>query len=339
MRTAPKVRAPRDVPDLRAYLADGWKTTYKYALETVGQDIGTGEFWSERENTRGAADWESMILKDPSYWWVTEDMVDLLAAAEKDLPNETVLERELVPQPSGLVVFAKPLVGLDAKVDAHELLVHAILWGTVRLPPWPGFSDTPQLALGISSYRMLSLDEGLTPDQLGMAAATGALNPALFQNYDQQLHGDLWVPLGRSDWVYGERADHIHMPAEGFTMASIIEDRKRVATMWLLQAQEGIAETNDSEPSRAERRRAEREGAPRPLVRVVDVKRRAPARSSNLSDDEKRHLHVRFLVSGHWRRQAYGPGRQYRRPKWINPHWRGPDDGPISDTKKVRIWK
>lgn len=37
-------------------------------------------------------------------------------------------------------------------------------------------------------------------------------------------------------------------------------------------------------------------------------------------------LASRFLVRGHWRNQAYGPGRTERRRTWIEPHWKGPKD-------------
>lgn len=349
MKTAPKVRGPRDVPDLRTYLVDGWKTTYKYALETVGQD-NTGNFWAEQGLTRDAADWESRTLRHPSYWWVTADMVDLLAAAEKSLPDETILEPELVPQPSGLVVFAKPLTGLDAKVNAHQLLVHAILWGPVRLPPWPGYNEGFEMALGMSSYQQLHGSDGLTAEQLAMAATTGALTRSIddLTPGEQLSVGDLWVPMGRSDWVYGKPANHRHMPAEDFTMTSIIEDRKRVATMWLLQAEEGITETDVSEGNRGERRRAEREGAPRPTVRVVDINRR-PSRHGREDDGERRHLTVRSLTDSYWRKRPYHPscadcqrlrrGCGNHRPKFIHAFWRGPEDAPVSQTKKVRIWK
>lgn len=35
----------------------------------------------------------------------------------------------------------------------------------------------------------------------------------------------------------------------------------------------------------------------------------------------------RFVVRGHWRDQACGPGRQMRRRMWIQPYWKGPELG------------
>lgn len=37
-------------------------------------------------------------------------------------------------------------------------------------------------------------------------------------------------------------------------------------------------------------------------------------------------LKSRYVVRGHWRNQATGPGRQERTRMWIAPHWKGPRD-------------
>jgi len=39
---------------------------------------------------------------------------------------------------------------------------------------------------------------------------------------------------------------------------------------------------------------------------------------------------VRFVVRGHWRDQACGPRLSERRQKWIEPYWKGPEDGAIN---------
>ena len=42
-------------------------------------------------------------------------------------------------------------------------------------------------------------------------------------------------------------------------------------------------------------------------------------------------LLTRVRVHGHWKRQAVGKGRSERKLIWIEPHWRGPLDGEISN--------
>lgn len=39
---------------------------------------------------------------------------------------------------------------------------------------------------------------------------------------------------------------------------------------------------------------------------------------------------VQWLVRGHWRNQACGHGLLERRPTWIEPYWKGPEDAPIN---------
>lgn len=36
-------------------------------------------------------------------------------------------------------------------------------------------------------------------------------------------------------------------------------------------------------------------------------------------------LGFRFMVRGHWRHQPWGPRRTFKRWRWIQPHWKGPD--------------
>jgi hypothetical protein len=44
---------------------------------------------------------------------------------------------------------------------------------------------------------------------------------------------------------------------------------------------------------------------------------------------------VRTLVSGHWQRFAYGPGKMQRKWGWREPFWRGPEEGPESNPRRV----
>lgn len=44
---------------------------------------------------------------------------------------------------------------------------------------------------------------------------------------------------------------------------------------------------------------------------------------------------VRTLVSGHWQRFAYGPGKTQRKWGWREPFWRGPEEGPESNPRRV----
>jgi hypothetical protein len=58
---------------------------------------------------------------------------------------------------------------------------------------------------------------------------------------------------------------------------------------------------------------------------VVNEDIEASVRTGHRPKGAKWELAYKTVVRGHWRNQAHGPGRALRRPKWIQPHTRGPD--------------
>jgi hypothetical protein len=68
----------------------------------------------------------------------------------------------------------------------------------------------------------------------------------------------------------------------------------------------------------------------RPLYEVgrtvkLDGKLRT-ALTESQGNQMKWRVSQRFVVRGHWRNQAYGEGRQFRRRTWIEPHYKGPEN-------------
>lgn len=103
-------------------------------------------------------------------------------------------------------------------------------------------------------------------------------------------------------------------------------------TMWLLSRQ-SVAQIEVLPPDRAARRQAERQNRPVPDVRVVNLRR--PAGMDRGCNVEWHHS---WIVRGHWRNQAHGVGRQERRPIWIAPYVKGPEDAPLLGGEKVYSW-
>ncbi|MFC7762704.1 hypothetical protein ACFQY4_35145 [Catellatospora bangladeshensis] len=107
---------------------------------------------------------------------------------------------------------------------------------------------------------------------------------------------------------------------------------------WLLIAQKA-AEDVPVEIDKAVRKKYARAQRPLPDVRIVRV------RAHTQGDDtgrvsgtgSSRSYTSRVWVTGHWRNQAYGPGRVLRRPVYIHPFLRGPEDAPIKLSTTVRI--
>jgi len=107
---------------------------------------------------------------------------------------------------------------------------------------------------------------------------------------------------------------------------------------WLLIAQKA-AETVPAEVDKAVRKRYARAKRPLPDVRIVRIRahiqREDTANTANTGTG--RTYTSRVWVTGHWRNQAYGKGRALRRPVYIHPFLRGPEDAPIKLSTTVRV--
>jgi hypothetical protein len=366
--SALRISGPRDVPKLREALLRGWRDDGPYSMTAAHMSREQSHLAAVQEPV-----WQRYALTEASLWWITPEMCDLLLSAEQTLPDETICERELMPREHGLVVFEKPLTGIDAQ-SGEQIQVDAIAWAPILLGLEPKAEQIvrlharkpharigPRPGIGIVSYRKLNADMGMNGEELQLAIASGAISQAMPSDWSPDergisasLHGDIWAPLGRADWVIGRALtddllagfdDQDGEPenlalryGDGFD--SVMEDRRRLAALWLLLSQPGIVQAREERAPRGERRRAQRAGLSAPDVQIIDISRaHAPATKSAEEQSEHRKLHVRFLVSGHWRRQAYGPKLAYRRPTWIAAHWRGPEDAPLSKIEHVRVFR
>lgn len=196
---------------------------------------------------------------------------------------------------------------LDKGYDHHTLEVPLMLWGTSMIPPGP------HRALGISTY--------LT-------------------------HGGIMSPAGRTDWEWGVDTDEPISEAitgDAQRIESMAEDRRWLATFWLLLTQSGVASTTLVRPQRQTIRRLERElGGKMPPekleVRVVNVH---TPKAHHEAPGEHRDVdwQQRWIVSPHWRQQAYGPNHSLRRPTLIGPYVKGPADKPLVIKDTVQVLK
>jgi hypothetical protein len=146
-------------------------------------------------------------------------------------------------------------------------------------------------------------------------------------------------PLGRADWPYGHDTDTPLDQVDPRGMPSIIEDRRLLATIWQLSSQASITETVDQVPDRATRRRLERRGRPVPDVRIVNLAARHRAATAAPGGHRDVEWTRRWIVSGHWRQQACGPGRTQHRPVYIAPFIKGPEDKPLVVNEPVKVWR
>lgn len=341
--TAPDVRTPRDVPALRIWLRDEWKPGAAYDRVAAGTIVSRSP--NPNANPGDVSRWERETLERATLWWVGEDMVDLLLASARAVPDDVRVADVPEPAPSGLVVFAKPWWGIDTDDPTRQVQVDAIVWGGALLPPTIR-PDTPpegQTSVSISSYRRLVFEDGLSPGELELGVATAAIASGIPHGKGPSfsLTGSAWAPLGRSDWPVADELGSAPWPMSDHVRLSYVEDRKVLVALWTLLHQEGIAEQTVEYAPRQERRRNERAGVNPDLahVRVVTL-RRMHRVESEPSEDSAEHVEWshRWLVTGHWRWQRVGPGRSQRRLTFVRPYVKGPDDKPLVVPETVKAF-
>src|SRR3954469_11735457 len=232
---------PRDLPDLRLKLLERWRPGGAY--------YRSGELDAEArgETLPSGPRLECDVLARAGLWWVTGEMTQRIPVAPTGLPA-TTLNDDLVPEPFGLVVFAEPLIGLDAE-DGHPVEVHAIVWARIATFP------DGRLAL------ITRKSDGALDDEEDIARLDGRKAVAIFvyqwwatAGRHTGGGGTAWIPLGRSEWVWGE--DTADVSFEGRSdldeqkRASMEEDRRWLATLWLLAAQPLVATSERTSPGR-----------------------------------------------------------------------------------------
>lgn len=114
---------------------------------------------------------------------------------------------------------------------------------------------------------------------------------------------------------------------------------RAIASAWLFMAQKVVI-THQERPNRMARQREESANVPILPLNVIHLRAampsgQYPARLAGESETEHRKRMARWMVRGHWRQQAYGPGWAKHRPVWILPHIAGNPDAPVRHVEKI----
>jgi hypothetical protein len=114
-----------------------------------------------------------------------------------------------------------------------------------------------------------------------------------------------------------------------------------LAAAWLLMEQPTLVERVRQEADKPVRRAYAREGRPEPEVTILDLRRIYRPEQPDEGDGGQsgREYRFRWVVSGHWRDQPWGPRRSLRRQQWIPAYTKGPDGAPLLKTERVNVWR
>lgn len=241
-------------------------------------------------------------MAEARLWWLGTDACELIEAAWESMPP-TTLTRDLAPDPSGFLCFERIHWGI-ASDRPDPVRVDYLQWFPTRIK-------------GRDALSIVCWQDGITAGR--EIPYTG--------------------PLGRADWLYGDDTDAPLPGLDPAALPSVVEDRRLLACIWQLSSQASITDAVDSDVDRPTRRRLERRRQSVPKVRIINLAHRHRAVSGDPGGHRDVEWTRRWIVSGHWRQQACGPGRTQHRPVYIAPFIKGPEDKPLVTGDSVKVWR
>lgn len=235
----------------------------------------------------------TLVEAEPFYW--APPICQLLQAGV-DMPLDFRLEASAVPSSAAFFWMGVPIHHDVDSASPWEYSIRAISWAvdtTLRT------RDAPAVTF-VVHWQWLSEEQFLAPYLMSPWPLGASLGETLAQ----------WSSIAD---------DHMHA-ARDYGL------RLFAASMAFLQ--QPFLSSAARLAARPTRRRLARERWPHePLVRVVELRRRAqPFRSPDTA--EPVDWSCQWVVRGHWRQQ-WCPKAQAHQPRWILPYVKGPESKPL----------
>lgn len=247
----------------------------------------------------------------------------IMGCAEREIDGNVPFGEQVAPSsPYGFIYFPEPLRHKDRR--GIYQYIHAVVWSATR----DRYDDH---GFSIAMFN----DMNREPDEIMMN---------YFDHQDVQRLARLsggWSPVGLT--VVGNRAKigpyrHYCTPDESKMIrdqgdtpeAYTINVSYVILATWKLMSETiDYGEMHVEVPERAAVRRARRAGVTLEVM-VVNLRR---LRHKTKNPGTGQPLAWRQEIPGHWRMQAYGPGRRLRRKIWIDAFEQGPVDAPRRPVK------
>jgi hypothetical protein len=246
-------------------------------------------------------------IRSAELYWVSRDMVDVAVAAAETLPEWT--PSLVVPAPNGLLCWAKPTGVL----------------------PFLGSDDLPQGDVTLDGMWWWTDPEGILQMQ---PVSRLAKNPKLANSFGGS--SPLWTAT--SALMVDPRVPR----DDELTSSPLASTVSVLGAAWLLMGQPLLASTramNDSmaAPASSGAGRLPHSSG-RTRVTIVELRRPINKPRNDGPATSGRQFQRRWWVSGHWRQQVCGPSNSQRRPTWIEPYTKGPQDAPLINDR-VHVWR
>jgi hypothetical protein len=303
---------PEDVVHHRDQLVAWWskKGEWQHTFAMQGRHGISG--WDknqdrEAEETRW---WTHETFKAAELYWVSPEMSTVIEQLAPSIPD-------CLPQPpvtDAFVMFAKPIEGTDSDLGG-TIWTSAFLWGPVNM-----FRLGQSVSINTYAWRdLVSIYQGLSEKE---------------QEHFRSVYPPRLMPTGGSEWPLTAMTNEFPWePPNATKQASMVEDRRLLATFWALASQKIVIETRERPYSRQVQRNAERHGHVLPDIRVIRL-REATSHAVSTGEGGREWSH-RWLVGSHWRNQWYAR-EQTHRPKLIEAYVKGPEDKPLKVRETVR---
>jgi len=239
-------------------------------------------------------------LARSTLYWVVRDMVDLATGAAVSLPEWS--PAAAIPQEYGLLCWAKPPAVFD--------------W------PVPGRAERLKLPVDAMMW-------GIREGRVGVSCAFRTDRIA-----DQLGAGWSRFPLVSHAVGMWDLEEPVSHRLDDGTVSPL----SVLGTAWLLMDQSNITTSRQLRSSTEQSVSAPSDAD---VVSIIELRRtRSGPDSVTAGAGSDRKINKRFLVSGHWRQQACGPGRTLRKPRYINAFLKGPEDAPLLDpSDRVYLWR
>lgn len=241
----------------------------------------------------------SIGLMASELYYISPEFTQLAIQSGMDLPDISITREEL-PSANGFLIWADPVGEIQREDDSAG--IRAVSWTLVPRGVWVTVYFQPE--------------DGTRLHPVGGSIRAGI--------------GWLVAPNPGLGFVFLQ--DSLKRPDAQVATANVITT---LLATWFLLRQPGVATVTEQPADKALTRAYKRAGRPSPSVQIVDLRRHVQAARETPDPVERRRIGVRFMVRGHWKRQAYGPKRGLRKTIYVAPFLKGPDTAPLKTNRPV----
>jgi hypothetical protein len=281
---------------------------------------------------------EANMLNIASLFHVTDSMTEVAKIAGEKLPEDEVWTEEMLPAKRGVLVFEKPLEVMDAwnRVVTIAMITWVAVWAEKRSKTVIDFTYYTDMETEADDYNKIMKLNG---DFESFRMRTGRMSMAHIDAHEIGGKVGVWTTeedpevLEYRQTHQDQHADdrwHLE-PADPGTRPQFGNVEHVVFAIFALMSQTIVALSEETDHKLARRFRNKK----RPPAMVTVIQLRRKEYHGYHDPGTGIWLNYRSMTRGHWRNQPYGPGRSEVKRIWVLAYWRGPEDAPIWQPKRV----